>query len=116
MLVMKERQRAIRTLQGWAISILLEAGAIHECEEHGWMKDRADPHARERALVIARHDPPPSVSLGQNQRSRSAREKFWSTSDTPSEEPRFHPSRGARVLDPSCAPVSLAYVRAVSTR
>jgi hypothetical protein len=46
------------------------------------MKDRADPHARERALVIARHDPPPSVSLGQNQRSRSAREKFWSTSDS----------------------------------
>jgi hypothetical protein len=35
---------------------------IHECEEHGWMKDRADPHARERALVIARHDPPPGVS------------------------------------------------------
>jgi hypothetical protein len=62
MLVMKERQRAIRTLQGWAISILLEAGAIHECEEHGWMKDRADPHARERALVIARQDPPPGVS------------------------------------------------------
>ena len=26
------------------------------------MKDRADPHARERALLIARHDPPPGVS------------------------------------------------------
>jgi len=34
----------------WAISILLEAGAIRECEEHGWMRDRSDPHARERAL------------------------------------------------------------------
>ena len=33
---------------GWALSVLLEAGAIRECEEHGWMKDRADPHARER--------------------------------------------------------------------
>jgi hypothetical protein len=30
--------------------VLQEAGAIHECEEHGWAKDRADPHARERAL------------------------------------------------------------------
>jgi hypothetical protein len=40
-----------------AISILKEAGAIRECEEHGWMQDRADPHARERALEIARRDP-----------------------------------------------------------
>jgi hypothetical protein len=62
MLVMKERRAAIRTLQGWAISVLLEVGAIHECQEHGWMKDRADPHAREHALVIARQDPPPGVS------------------------------------------------------
>jgi hypothetical protein len=50
MLVIKERRAAIRTLQGWAISVLVEAGAISECEEHGWMKDRGDPHARERAL------------------------------------------------------------------
>jgi hypothetical protein len=46
----KERRPAIRTLRGWAINVLQEAGAIHECEEHGWAKDRADPHARERAL------------------------------------------------------------------
>jgi hypothetical protein len=62
MLVMKEQRAAIRTLRGWAISVLLETGAIRECEEHGWMRDRADPHARERALVIARQDPPPGVS------------------------------------------------------
>ena len=37
---------AIRTLRGRAINLLLEAGAIHECEEHGWAKDRANPHAR----------------------------------------------------------------------
>lgn len=41
----------------WAISILKEAGAIGKCEEHGWMHDRADPHARERALDTARRDP-----------------------------------------------------------
>ena len=56
-----ERRHAIRTLHGWAISVLKEAGAIRECEEHGWMQDRADPHARERALDIARQDPPAGV-------------------------------------------------------
>jgi len=39
-----------------------EAGAIHECEEHGWARDHADPHARERAFDIARRDPPYGVS------------------------------------------------------
>ncbi|MET4717258.1 uncharacterized protein YhaN [Bradyrhizobium japonicum] len=43
--------------RGWALSILKEAGAIRECEEHGWMQDCADPHAKERALEIARRDP-----------------------------------------------------------
>ena len=62
MLVMKERRLAIRTLQGWALSVLLEAGAIRECEEHGWMHDRADPHARERAFAVACQDPPSGVS------------------------------------------------------
>jgi hypothetical protein len=58
MLMVMEKRAAIRTLQGWAITVLLETGAIRECEEHGWMQDRADPHAREHALDIARQDPP----------------------------------------------------------
>jgi hypothetical protein len=62
MLMTRERRRAIRTLRGWAINVLNEAGAIRECEDHGWMQDRADPHARERAVDIAREDPPPGVS------------------------------------------------------
>ena len=62
MLMTKEERPAIRTLRGWAISVLQEAGAIRECDEHGWMQDRADPHARERALDIARECPPPGVS------------------------------------------------------
>jgi hypothetical protein len=62
MLMTKERRPAIRTLRGWAISALHEAGAIRECEEHGWMQDRADPHARDRAFDIARRDPPTGVS------------------------------------------------------
>ncbi|MBR0850261.1 hypothetical protein JQ543_21120 [Bradyrhizobium diazoefficiens] len=51
-----------RTPGGWAISVLQGAGAIRECEEHGWMQDRADPHARERAFEIDRQDAPPGSS------------------------------------------------------
>jgi hypothetical protein len=57
-----ERRAAIRTLRGWAISVLKEAGAIGECEEHGWMQDRADPYARECAFEIAREYPPDGIS------------------------------------------------------
>lgn len=62
MLMTNERRPAIRSLRGWAINVLQEAGAIHQCEEHGWARDLADPHARERAFGIARHDPPSGVS------------------------------------------------------
>ena len=58
----REKPKAIRTLRGWLISVLQEAGAIHECDEHGWAKDRADPHAREHALDLARQEPPTSLS------------------------------------------------------
>jgi hypothetical protein len=56
-----ERRPAVRTLRGWAISVLQDAGAIRECEEHGWMQDRADPHARARAFAIAYQVPPLGV-------------------------------------------------------
>ena len=62
MLMAKAGRPAVRTLRGWAISVLQEAGAIRECEEHGWTQDRADPHARERAFDMARHAAPPGVS------------------------------------------------------
>jgi hypothetical protein len=62
MLMTKGRRPAIRTLRGWAISVLHESGAIHECEYHGWARDRADPHARERAIDIAQQHPPPGLS------------------------------------------------------
>jgi len=62
MLMTRERRPAIRTLRGWAISVLNEAGAIRECEEHGWIHDRADPHARERAFDMARQAPSQGVS------------------------------------------------------
>jgi hypothetical protein len=62
MLLKRERRPAFRTIEGWARSVLIEAGAIHECEEHGWAKDRADPNARDRALDAARQDPPLGIS------------------------------------------------------
>ncbi|QQO14782.1 hypothetical protein JJB99_00870 [Bradyrhizobium diazoefficiens] len=62
MLMTKERRPTIRTLRGWVISVLQDAGAISECEEHGWMQDRADPHARARAFDIARQNPPAGAS------------------------------------------------------
>jgi hypothetical protein len=65
MLMTKKPKPAIRTLRGWAISVLLEAGAIRECEEHGWMQDRVDPHARERAIEFARRDPPAGISADE---------------------------------------------------
>jgi hypothetical protein len=57
MLMTKERRPAIRTLRGWAISVLQEAGAIRECEEHGWATDRADPHASTRLTSPVRTRP-----------------------------------------------------------
>jgi hypothetical protein len=62
MLRTPERRPAIRTLRGWAIQVLQKAGAIRECEEHGWIQARADPHARDRAFDIARENPPAGVS------------------------------------------------------
>jgi hypothetical protein len=74
MLRTRERQPAFRTIEGWARNVLLEARAIRECEEHGWMVDRTDPHAHERAFDIARQDPPPGVSP---QERLSRLQKFW---------------------------------------
>lgn len=65
MLMTKERRPAIRTLRGWAINVLQEAGAILECEEHGWAKDRADLHARDRAIDLARMYPLTGVSADE---------------------------------------------------
>lgn len=80
MLMTSERRPAIRTMRGWAIDVLQEAGAIHECEEHGWMQDRADPHARERAFDIARDNPPTGVSA--DAAGAEVRDVLSSISDT----------------------------------
>ena len=63
MQTIEKRRPSTRTVHGWAISVLHEAGAIRECDEHGWMKDRADPHARDVALEIARKHHPASLTV-----------------------------------------------------
>lgn len=60
------RRPAYRTVRGWALGVLLEAHAIRECDEHGHMKDRTDPHALEQAREIARQEPFPGTSSEQS--------------------------------------------------
>ena len=53
---------AYRTLEGWALGLLLEHHAIRECEEHGHIKDKADPDAWNRAREAAHDNPYPGTS------------------------------------------------------
>jgi hypothetical protein len=57
-----ERRPPVGAHRWWAIRVLQEAHAIHECEYHGWARDRSDPHARDHAVDIARQEPPPGLS------------------------------------------------------
>ena len=41
------RRPAYRTLEGWALGVLIEQQA--ECEHHGYRRDRSDPDAWTRA-------------------------------------------------------------------
>ena len=59
------KRKRIPSLHGWAISVLLEEGVIRECVEHGWMRERGDPLARNRAIDLARFDPPAGYSSEQ---------------------------------------------------
>jgi hypothetical protein len=69
-----------RTVDRWATSLLLEAGAIHKCEEHGWAKDRTDPHSREEALRIAWEEP--LAGLSSDEAVAAVREVLESVGDT----------------------------------
>jgi len=76
----RERRPDFRTVDRWAISLLLEAGAIHKCGEHGWAKDRTDPHAREEALRIACEEP--LAGLSSDAAVAALREVLDSVGDT----------------------------------
>ncbi len=53
MLVIPMSKPSFKSLESYATGVLLEAHAIVECEHHGYMKDRADPHAWDRARDAA---------------------------------------------------------------
>jgi hypothetical protein len=53
---------AYRTLQGWALGVLIEQGAVTECEHHGHRQDRSDPEAWNRARKEAWRNPFPDAS------------------------------------------------------
>ena len=55
-------RKRVPSLHGWTILVLLEEGVIRECAEHGWMRERGDPHARIRAIGLAKSDPPAGYS------------------------------------------------------
>ena len=62
MLMVRERRPAYRTIEGWAIGLLLAEGAIKQCHDHGYIQCRGDPHARANAFAIARETPPQGLS------------------------------------------------------
>jgi hypothetical protein len=76
----RERRPDFRTGDRWAIGLLLEAGAIHKCDEHGWAKDRTDPHARQEALRVAREEP--LAGLSSDEAVAAVREMLDSVGDT----------------------------------
>jgi hypothetical protein len=53
---------AYRTLEGWALGVLIEQHAVTECEHHGHRRDRADPDAWNRAREEAWRNPFPGVT------------------------------------------------------
>ena len=53
---------AFRTLQGWALGTLIDHGMVTECEHHGHRRDRADPHAWNRAREAAWNNPFPGAT------------------------------------------------------
>ena len=53
---------AYKTLEGWALAVLIDNHAVVECSEHGHRKDRADPEAWNRAREEAWRNPFPGKS------------------------------------------------------
>ena len=55
-------RRAYRSVQGWALGILIEHGAVAECEHHGHRRVRSDPDALDAAREEARLNPFPGTT------------------------------------------------------
>jgi hypothetical protein len=76
----REQRPDFRTVDRWAMRLLQDAHAIHRCDQHGWAKDRTDPHARGEALRFARENP--LTGLSTDQAVAAVREMLESIGDT----------------------------------
>src|SRR4029453_12488769 len=56
------RRSAYRTLEGWALGVLIEQQAVSECEHHGHRRDPARPDAWNRAREEAWRNPFPGAN------------------------------------------------------
>jgi hypothetical protein len=56
------RRPAYRTLDGWALGVLIEQQAVTECEHHEHRRDRSDPDAWNRAREEAWRNPFPGAT------------------------------------------------------
>jgi len=50
---------AYRSIEGWALGVLIEQHAVTECDHHGHRRDRSDPDAWNRAREEAWRNPFP---------------------------------------------------------
>jgi hypothetical protein len=76
----RERRPDFKTVDRWAFNLLVAVGAIHECDKHGWAKDRTDPFARAEALRIAREEP--LGGLSPDEAAAAVNEVLESVGDT----------------------------------
>jgi hypothetical protein len=53
---------AYRSLEGWALGVLIEQQAVTECDHHGHRRDRSDPEAWNRAREEAWRNPFPGAT------------------------------------------------------
>jgi hypothetical protein len=58
----RPHRSAYPSLEGWALSVLIEQGAVVECEYHGHRRDRGDPDAWTRAREEAWRNPFPRAT------------------------------------------------------
>lgn len=65
MLMTKGSRPDYRSLQGWAVALLVDTGAIAECADHGHRQCRGDPDAHVRAIESARANPPAGLTPDQ---------------------------------------------------
>ena len=53
---------AYRSIEGWALGVLIEQHAVTECDHHGHRRDRSDPDAWNRAREEAWRNPFPGAT------------------------------------------------------